>query len=89
MGSFERSDRDRVLRRGKAAAARADLEQLEQSRAAGGCVRARRRSKVRGKLGDAGAFEMFEALPGGAGLWEREMENAYAKALGQPEDLIL
>jgi hypothetical protein len=33
---------------------------------------------------------MFESLPGmRAGLYrEREMENGYAKALGQPENLI-
>ncbi len=41
---------------------------------------------MRGQLGDAGFFhiEMFEALPGlRGGLYqEREMENAYAKALG-------
>jgi hypothetical protein len=48
--------------------------------------------EVRKRLGDAGFFhvEMFDALPGrGADLYrQREMENAYSRAVGAPENLI-
>jgi hypothetical protein len=96
MGSFEQFySRERVLRREKAsAAARADLERLQGDVAhqEDVFVLGPPLETVRGQLGNAGFFhiEMFEALPGmRAGLYrEREMENAYAKALGQPENLI-
>jgi hypothetical protein len=96
MGSFERFyASDRVLRRDKAAAAaRADLERLrgDLARQEDVFVLGPPLEEVRGKLGDAGLFhiEMFEALPGllGGLSKEREMENAYAKALGEPENLI-
>ncbi len=49
-------------------------------------------AEVRRELGGAGFFhvEMFEALPGreGALLQQREMENAYSKRLGLPQNLI-
>ena len=87
--------RDRVARREKAAAAaRSDLEKLraDVARQEDVFVFGPPLEEVRGKLGNAGLFhiEMFEALPGQlAGLYrEREMENAYAKALGEPENLI-
>ena len=48
--------------------------------------------EVRRRLGDAGFFhvEMFDALPGrGGDLYrQREMENAYSRAVGAPENLI-
>jgi hypothetical protein len=96
MGSYEQFyARDRVLRREKAAAAaRAELDKLRAdiARQEDVFVLGPPLEEVRGKLGNAGFFhiEMFEALPGMlAGLsHEREMENAYAKALGEPENLI-
>jgi hypothetical protein len=96
MGSFEQFyARDRVLRREKAVAgAKAQLEKLRDdiARQEDVFVLGPPLEEVRGKLGDAGFFhiEMFEALPGMRGglLREREMENAYAKALGEPENLI-
>jgi hypothetical protein len=96
MGSYEQFySPDRVARRAKAAAAtRAGLERLaaDTARQEDVFVLGPPLEEVRGKLGDAGLFhiEMFEALPGQrAGLYkEREMENAYAKALGEPENLI-
>lgn len=96
MGSFpDYYARDRVLRREKAAdSARADLALLaaDTARQEDVFVLGPTVDVVRGQLGGAGFFhiEMFEALPGQrAGLYrERVMENAYAKALGQPENLI-
>jgi len=96
MGSYEQFyARDRVLRREKAAAgARAELDRLRADTAwqEDVFVLGPPLEEVRGKLSDAGLFhvEMFQALPGQrAGLYrEREMENAYAKALGEPENLI-
>jgi hypothetical protein len=48
--------------------------------------------EVRKRLGDAGFFhvEMFDALPGRLrDLYrQREMENAYSRAIGAPENLI-
>lgn len=96
MGSFEQFySPERVARRAKAAAAaRAGLERLaaDTARREDVFVLGPPLEEVRGKLGNAGFFhiEMFEALPGMlAGLYrEREMENAYAKALGEPENLI-
>jgi hypothetical protein len=48
--------------------------------------------EARKRLGDAGFFhvEMFDALPGRrADLYrQREMENAYSRAIGAPENLI-
>ena len=98
MGSYEQYyARERVLRRDKAsAAARIEIERLrgEIARQEDVFVLGPPLEEVRGKLDtvNAGFFhiEMFEALPGlRGGLYkEREMENAYAKALGQPENLI-
>jgi len=96
MGSHEQYyAHERVLRRDKAsAAARTEIERLrgDLARQEDVFVLGPPLEEVRGKLGDAGFFhiEMFEALPGlRGGLYkEREMENAYAKALGQPENLI-
>ncbi len=92
--SSSTTPRDRVLRRAKAVgAARAELEKLrgdiarqEDVFVLGPAARGGARQARDG----AGFFhvEMFEALPGmRAGLYrEREMENAYAKALGQPRE---
>jgi hypothetical protein len=48
--------------------------------------------EVRRRLGDAGFFhvEMFDALPGRTRelYRQREMENAYSRAIGAPENLI-
>jgi hypothetical protein len=96
MGSYEQFyARDRVIRREKAAAAaRLELDRLrgDTARQEDVFVLGPPLEEARGKLGDAGLFhiEMFESLPGQrAGLYkEREMENAYAKALGEPENLI-
>jgi hypothetical protein len=96
MGSFEQYyAHERVLRREKAAAAaRAELDRLRSdlARQEDVFVLGPALEQVRGRLSDAGFFhiEMFEALPGmRGGLYkEREMENAYAKALGEPENLI-
>lgn len=96
MGSFEQFyARERVLRRANAsAAARADLEKLrgDLARQEDVFVLGPALEEVRAGLGGAGFFhvEMFEALPGMRGglLREREMENAYSKALGLPENLI-
>ena len=48
--------------------------------------------EVKKRLGDAGFFhvEMFDALPGRqADLYrQREMENAYSRAIGEPENLV-
>ena len=86
---------ERILRRAKASeSARAELEKLrgDIARQEDVFVLGPPLEEVRLRLGGAGFFhiEMFEALPGmRAGLYrEREMENAYAKALGQPENLI-
>jgi hypothetical protein len=96
MGSDEQFyARERIQRRARAAAAAsAELERLRAdiARQEDVFVLGPPLDTVRGQLGGAGFFhiEMFEALPGQrAGLYrEREMENAYAKALGQPENLI-
>jgi hypothetical protein len=96
MGSYEQFySPERVARRAKAGAAmRAGLDRLaaDVAHQEDVYVLGPPLEEVRGKLGDAGFFhiEMFEALPGQrAGLLkEREMENAYAKALGEPENLI-
>ncbi len=100
MGSFEQFYApERVAKRAKAAASsamRAGLDRLAADIAhqEDVYVLGPPLEEVRGKLDNvnAGLFhiEMFEALPGQrAGLLkEREMENAYAKALGEPENLI-
>ena len=100
MGSYEQFySPERVARRSKAAASsamRAAFDRLAADTAhqEDVFVLGPPLEEVRGKLGgpDTGFFhiEMFEALPGQrAGLLrEREMENAYAKALGEPENLI-
>jgi hypothetical protein len=98
MGSYEQFySAERVARRAKAAASsamRASLDRLAADTAhqEDVYVLGPPLEEVRGKLGEAGFFhiEMFEALPGQrAGLLkEREMENVYAKALGEPENLI-
>jgi hypothetical protein len=96
MESYERFySGERALRRARAwAASRAELERLRAdiARQEDVFVLGPPLEQVRGSLGGAGFFhiEMFEALPGmRAGLHrEREMENAYARALGQPENLI-
>jgi hypothetical protein len=96
MGSF--SDyyaRDRALRREKAAAAaQAELAKLLADTAwqEDVFVLGPPLERVRVELSNAGFFhiEMFQALPGAreALRREREMENAYSKALNQPENLI-
>jgi hypothetical protein len=98
MESYEQFyARERIQRRAKAAAlsgAGAELQKLrgDIARQEDVFVLGPPLEVVRGQLGGAGFFhiEMFEALPGQrAGLYrEREMENAYAKALAQPENLI-
>jgi hypothetical protein len=96
MGSFaEYYARDRILRREKAvAAAQAELEKLRGDTAwqEDVFVLGPPLEEVRGRLAKAGFFhvEMFEALPGKRRELhrQREMENAYSKALGLPENLI-
>ena len=86
---------DRVARRQKARdAAKADLARLTDDIAwtEDVFVYGSPLEEVRGRLAKAGFFhvEMFEALPSKAiELYkQREMENAYSKALGLPDNLI-
>ena len=96
MGSFaEYYSADRVARRQKARdAAKTDLARLSDDIAwtEDVFVYGPPLEEVRGRLAKAGFFhvEMFEALPGAIGnlYHQREMENAYLKALSLPENLI-
>ena len=96
MGSYaDYYAADRVARRQKARdAAKADLARLSDDTAwtEDVFVYGPPLEEVRGRFGKAGFFhiEMFEALPGkGSELYkQREMENAYSKALGLPDNLI-
>jgi hypothetical protein len=96
MGSFaEYYSADRVARRQKARdAAKADLARLSDDIAwtEDVFVYGPPLEEVQGRLAKAGFFhvEMFEALPGAIRNLhhQREMENAYLKALSLPENLI-
>ena len=96
MGSWaEYYSADRVVRRQKAReAAKAELGRLADDTAwtEDVFVWGPSLETVRGQLSGAGFFhvEMFEALPGKlSGLYrQREMENAYSKALALPQNLI-
>ena len=96
MGSHaEYYSADRVARRQKARdAAKADLARLIDDIAwtEDVFVYGPPLEEVRSRLAKAGFFhiEMFEALPGKeSDLYkQREMENAYSKALGLPDNLI-
>ena len=96
MGSFtDYYSRDRVLRREKAAdAAKGDLARLAADTAwqEDVFVSGPTLEIVRAQFEKAGFFhvEMFQALPAKRAELHRErsMENAYAKALGLPENLI-
>jgi len=96
MGSVESYfSPERVRSRGKAAeAAGADRDRLAADLAwqEDVFVLGPPLESVRRQLGEAGFFhvEMFDSLPGRQrDLYrEREMENAYSRAIGQPENLI-
>jgi len=96
MGSFaEYYSSDRIARRQKARdAAKSDLARLSDDTAwtEDVFVWGPPLDEVRGRLAKAGFFhvEMFEALPGKEGDLhkQREMENAYLRALSLPENLI-
>lgn len=96
MGSLETYfSADRVRARGRAAdAAAADRARLTADVAwqEDVFVLGPPLEEVRRRLGGAGFFhvEMFDALPGrAADLYrQREMENAYSRAIGAPENLI-
>jgi len=96
MGSVESYfSPERIRSRGKAAeAAGADRDRLAADLAwqEDVFVLGPPLESVRRQLGEAGFFhvEMFDSLPGRQrDLYrEREMENAYSRAIGQPENLI-
>lgn len=96
MGSYaEYYSADRIARRQKARdGAKADLARLSDDIAwtEDVYVYGPPLEEVRGRLAKAGFFhvEMFEALPGKESELskQREMENAYSKALGLPDNLI-
>jgi len=96
MGSVESYfSPERIRSRGKAAeAAGADRDRLAADLAwqEDVFVLGPPLENVRRQLGEAGFFhvEMFDSLPGRQRelYREREMENAYSRAIGQPENLI-